>query len=253
MKEGIIIDEEPMISTYLCMFGATSSIPGMTDNVFWESHGTGIATQFASFDGGSYFSILKRLKDPTNEIRTFNEEEKSKFFENLGDTAITSTLKWKDLKQYCKWTRLTYQPEGASKRWYHGRIVLCGESTTQMTSIAGMGFNTAFQSAVVLCNKLKALSKSNSHPNVTLLEKVFKDYQDIRQIETKFVSNLSGQYVRWITWNSWLDWFFIEYIAPWMLGEKKMMRKLGYDVIAKGRKLGFIAYEDRMGKITWKY
>ncbi|KAF4627989.1 hypothetical protein G7Y89_g10161 [Cudoniella acicularis] len=199
---GIAIDEEPKVATYQCLYGSAASIPGITKSVFWESHGPGVATQFANLGDRSHFSLLKRLKEPISEHHVFSTEETTNFFKEIGETLITSSLKAKDLQQHCTWTRLAYQPEGSLKRWYHNRIVLCGESTTQMTSIAGMGFNTALQSAVVLANKLHKTLQSNSQPDMNVLTGVFKEYQEIRQIETQIASKLSASYVRAVTWSS---------------------------------------------------
>ena len=248
---GIVIDEMPKLATYQCMYGSAVSVPGVENNIFWESHGPGVATQFANLGDHSLFSVLRRLTEPISEHHVFTNEEKTSFFKEIGETSITSSLKAKDLKQYCTWTRLAYQPEGSLKRWYYGRIVLCGESTAQMTSIAGMGFNTALQSAVLLVNKLHRTVQSNPQPGINALTRVFEEYQEIRQRETQIVSELSAKYVRAVTWSSWLEWFFIEYLAPWLFGEKEMMKKVGVDVIAKGRRLDFLAHEDKSGKIPW--
>jgi 2-polyprenyl-6-methoxyphenol hydroxylase-like FAD-dependent oxidoreductase len=247
----VAIDEDPRVASYQCMYGSAKSIPGMTDNVFWESHGPGVATQFASSGDRSYFSILKRMKEPMKDHHIFNDEEKNLFFKEIGETSVTATLKAKYLPQYCTWTRLAYQIEGFSKKWYYGRIVLCGEATTQMTSIAGMGFNAALQSAVVLANKIHAVVQSNQRPDLNALTTAFAEYQTICQVETKAVSELSAMYVRAVTWSSWFEWFFMEYLSPWIWGEKKMMMKLGADVIAKGRTLDFVMHEEKHGKIPW--
>lgn len=249
---GIVVDEGPRVATYQCLYGSASAIPGIEENVFWESHGPGVATQFATLGDRSHFSILKRLKEPISEHYTFSHEETASYFEEIGNTSIASSLKAKDLHEYCTWSRLAYQPESSLKRWHHGRIVLCGESTTQMTSIAGMGFNTALQSAVVLANKLYRTVQSNAHPKLNELTGIFEQYQEIRQVETQIASKLSAKYVRAVTWSSWLEWFFIEHLAPWIFGEKEMMRKVGVDVIAKGRKLDFIIHEDKSGRIPWQ-
>jgi 2-polyprenyl-6-methoxyphenol hydroxylase-like FAD-dependent oxidoreductase len=249
---GVVIDEEPKVATYQCLYGSALSIPGMAKNVFWESHGPGVATQFANLGGSSHFSLLKRLKKPISELHIFSNEEKKSFFEDIGDTSITSSLKARDLQKYCTWTHLAYQPEGSLKQWHHGRIVLCGESSAQMTSIAGMGFNTALQSAVLLANKLHKIMQSSPLPDTDRLTTAFEEYQEIRKIETRIASELSARYVRAVTWSSWIEWFFIEYLAPWVFGEQKMMKKLGIDVIAKGRKLDYIAYEDKYGTIAWE-
>ncbi|KAI1174362.1 FAD/NAD(P)-binding domain-containing protein [Nemania sp. FL0916] len=248
--DGITVDAS-QTTTFQCLFGTASPIPDIERGVFWESHGPGIATQFAVSENLSAFSLFRRLDKPTQENHTYNAEDVSQFFKDFGATFLTPTLQIKDLQKYCKWTRLAGQPEGCATLWHHGRIVLCGESAVQMTSVAGMGFNVALQSAVFLVNKLYDATQECPEPDMDIITRIFSEYQLTRQSETTAIKDLSASYVRAVTWSSWIEKMTIEYLVPWVWGERGMMKKLGVDAISQGRKLNFIPYQDKCGNIPW--
>lgn len=249
--DGVPVEPSPQVTTFQCLFGTALPIPNIERGVFWESHGSGIATQFGMSDKLAAFSLFRRLDKPTEENSAYSSGDISRFFESSGEVFITPTLQVKDLQKYCKWTRLAGQPEGCASLWHHGRIVLCGESAAQMTSVAGMGFNVALQSAVVLVNKIYEASQENPSPGMETIKRAFSEYQLTRQPETMATKDMSASYVRAVTWSSLIEKMVLEYLVPWVWGEKGMMKKLGVDTISKGRRLSFIPYQDKCGTIPW--
>ena len=246
------MDEHRQTAEFECLFGTATSFPTVPSGIFWESHGPGIASQLASDGSTCRFSIWRRLEKSRTE-KKYNCAENDKtadFLLRMREAHLAPGLQAQDLDKHCTWQRLVYQPEGLLEEWYHGRIVLCGESVAQMTSINGMGFNVAFQSAAILANKLCALLRSNGNPSKGTLEKTFAEYQDTRKPETKAVTQISVHYVRAATWSSWPGKIFIDYILPLFYGEAGLLKMLG-EKISKGRKLDFIHHEDKMGKMPW--
>lgn len=250
-KDGIAVKEHRHIAEFECLFGSATSISEVPARVFWESHGQGVATQMASDGLTCRFSIWRRLAEPVERKRTSTEDETKRFMEKMGEVLMAPGFYAKDLNKYCTWKRLVYQPEGVADQWYHDRIVLCGESVAQMTSINGMGFNVAFQSAVLLANKLHAILQSDPKPRTETLAAALADYEETRKTETQAISKISVHYIRAATWSSWPGRVFIDYILPWFWGETGLVRKLG-EGISKGRKLDFIHYEDKVGKVPWE-
>lgn len=234
------------------MFGKASTVPGAEEGAFWESRGKNVATQFATTGKDTYFGIYRRLEQPTSKWYKPTKEDKAQFFKQTGDISITSHVKVRDLEPYCTWTRLTYQPDGLLNHWYYGRIVLCGESVMQVTSLAGMGFNAALQSAVVLVNNLHESLKVHQNPGPEVLGDIFKAYQDVCALETREVSELSASYIRGVTWSTWVSWFFVKYVAPIVWGEEGMIKRIGRNVVAKGHRLGHLHHKQKVGKIPWK-
>ncbi|KAI1116256.1 FAD/NAD(P)-binding domain-containing protein [Nemania sp. NC0429] len=251
--DGVPVEESPQVTTFQCLFGTGLPVPNLEQGVFWESHGSGIATQFGVSGSGSLsaFSLFRRLDKPVEENRAYNTEDVAQFFESSGEVFIAPELQIKDLQKYCKWTRLAGQPEGCAKLWHHGRIVLCGESAVQMTSVAGMGFNVALQSAVFLVNRIYETIQANPNPGIEAITKAFSEYQLTREPETMATKDMSATYVRAVTWSSFIEKLVIEYLVPWVWGEKGMMKKLGVEMISQGRKLSFIPYDDECGTIPW--
>ncbi|RYP19806.1 hypothetical protein DL765_003152 [Monosporascus sp. GIB2] len=249
-RDGKVVNEHRQTATFECLFGSATSFPGAPAGIFWESHGPGVASQMASDGSTCRFSIWRRLERPVAKKHIFTENESASFLQEVGEVLMAPGLQAKDLNQYCTWKRLVYQPEGLSEQWYHDRIVLCGESVAQMTSINGMGFNVALQSAALLVNKLYAILRSDTEPSAETLGKVFAEYQETRKTETQAIAQISEQYVRAATWASWPGRIFIDYILPWFYGEIGLARKLGEE-ISKGRKLDFIYHEDKMGTMPW--
>ncbi|KAI1465635.1 FAD/NAD(P)-binding domain-containing protein [Daldinia caldariorum] len=252
VADGIRIESNPTSILYKCIYGTAKSVPAVLNGVFWESHSSRLATQFASSPEHAYFTVFERLHQPVDEPHVFTGEDADNYMEEIGESFLTDRLKVKDIKPYCTWKRLAYQPQGLFPNWYHGRIVLCGDSVIQMTSSIGLNFNAAFQTAVVLANKLYIASQgSEGVDTLEAITRIFMEYEDVCKKEMRPVSELAVHHARAITWGSWVEWILIEYIIPWIWGEKGMMRKIGEGIISKGRKLVFVHHEDKAGKIPW--
>ncbi|KAI0550093.1 hypothetical protein F4679DRAFT_219690 [Xylaria curta] len=251
--DGIPFETSPQVTQFECLFGTASPIPGLQRGVFWESHGPGMVTQFGTSDKIAAFSLFRTLGETTAEgNRAYDTDSVPRFFKEHGESFIAPGFQIRDLQKHCTWTRLARQPEGSAKLWYHGRIVLCGESTVQMSSVMGMGFNAALQSAVCLANSLYEVTQTSPNPTVDVITGIFRDYQQRRETETVEIKDVSANYIRAMTSSSWLTMMVIKYLLPWVWGEKSMMKKLGTESISQGRTLSFIPYQDRHGLIPWR-
>ncbi|KAI0184704.1 hypothetical protein EV127DRAFT_504361 [Xylaria flabelliformis] len=251
--DGIQFEASPQVTQFECLFGTASPIPGLQRGIFWESHGPGMVTQFGTSDKIAAFSLFRTLEETaTEENRSYDTDSVPRFFKEHGENFIAPGFQVRDLQKHCTWTRLARQPEGSAKLWYHGRIVLCGESAVQMSSVMGMGFNAALQSAVCLANSLYEVTQTSPNPTVEVITGVFEDYQQRRETETVEIKDVSANYIRAMTSSSWLTMMVIKYLLPWVWGEKSMMKKLGTESISHGRTLSFIPYQDKQGLIPWR-
>ncbi|KAI0456766.1 FAD/NAD(P)-binding domain-containing protein [Xylaria acuta] len=250
--DGIAFEASPQVTQFECLFGTASPIPGLKPGVFYESHGPGMVTQIGMSDKIAAFSLFRKLEETTaEEDLSYDDQSVTRFLKEYGERFIAPGFQVRDLQKYCTWTRLACQPEGCAGLWYHGRIVLCGESAVQMSSVMGMGFNAAIQSAVCLANSLHQATQTNSNPNMESITKIFRDYRELREAETVGTKDLSANYIRAMTSSSWVKMMVIRYVLPWVWGEKSMMKKVGTESISHGRKLGFIPYQDKHGIIPW--
>ena len=251
--DGAEIEDKPPRNVYMCLFGVASEIPNVEKGTFWETRGREITSQFGNFDGKAMFAFYRRLATPNSDRKSFNADEKAQFFNDLGHIYVSPGLKIKDVQQHCTWTQLVQQSEGLIKKWHHQRIVLCGESVVQMTSFAGMGFNTALQSAVFLVNGLQAILRSSSTPSSSDLASLFTEYQRTCYKETKEVSTQSAAYIRLRSWSSWPMGLVNTYVVPLFLGEEKMIEQIGKNIVSKGRVLNCVTTELKHGQIPWEH
>ncbi|KAI1334898.1 hypothetical protein F5Y15DRAFT_420339 [Xylariaceae sp. FL0016] len=242
------LDESTPTSEFECLYGTASPIPHLPRGTFWECHGPGMATQFAVSEKLSAFSLFRQADTTSTSHSALNDSDVARFMDDHGDRFIAPGFRIKDLQNHCIWAKLARQWEGSAKHWHGERMVLCGESAVQMSSVLGMGFNTALQGAVCLANRLQASPK----PDGGDINVILTEYRASRENETVLARQWSADYIRLITTSSWLKRMVVEYVLPWIWGERAMMKKLGLQSISQGEKLSFIAHTDKEGTIPWK-
>ncbi|KAI8623980.1 FAD/NAD(P)-binding domain-containing protein [Xylariaceae sp. FL1651] len=245
-------DEEPIMSSYQIMYGRASYVPGVEVGTFFETHGTYRSSQFSASKDRMHFGIYRKLPSPTTDTKKeYSEEEVAEFVKAFADVSVAPNLTFKELYANCEWTKLVNQHEGLTKHWYFGRVALAGDSCAQMTAAAGMGVNNGLQSAIALVNKLHEVLGENSDPSTDTLEQAFEEYQNVRREESRAICGMAAQVIRINTWDSWIGWLMGEIIVPMLVGDEKLITKLGTNLVSKMRKLDFIQRDLKSGKIPW--
>ncbi|KAJ8114671.1 hypothetical protein ONZ43_g4849 [Nemania bipapillata] len=195
--------KSPMIPGYLSLFAHTREIrEDVVLGDFAESHGPGIASQCARMNDVMYFTVLKRLDEPPKDKKKFTSEDVHKFANEISEVTIFPGIKLKEiwpLREDGSAT-LLYQEEGMAQKWYHGRIVLVGDSAHKMTSVSGQGALAAALSAVVLVNKLRVQLQRKPDPSTKDLEATFAMYMLWRKEAVTEVLGFGAMLSRFITW-----------------------------------------------------
>ena len=276
--------DEPL-TTFQCLYGCVMPPPADLDiptGKFFETHGTDVCTQFLKSDRAMYFGLFRRVRpSPTRERRArFTEEEIEAYKATFVDVHITPKVTAGQLLSYRSirsggageeasggdgqprlWARLVQQPEGLAQWWRYGaRVALLGDAAMQVTSTAGLGFNTSLQSGVFLANKLRAALVDSSTDAVAhgcfnlgeeALERVLTEYEEVRRMESEAVRDMSARMIRGNTWDGWTAWLATEWLIPWVFGDRVMIRLLSKNVIAKGRTLDCGSRTDKVGTMPW--
>ncbi|KAI1757561.1 hypothetical protein F4782DRAFT_537103 [Xylaria castorea] len=193
----------PMVPAYLSLFGHTRGIrEDIALGDFAESHGPGIASQSTRLRDSMYFTVLKRLQEPTSENERFTKEDVDRFAEEMSDVTIFPGIKLKEIWPRREETNvvLTHQQEGVAEKWYHGRLVIVGDACHKMTSINGQGCLTAVAASTTLVNNLRETLRNNPKPSTEDLEATFAKYEASRKEVGTGVVNFGGWLTRFITW-----------------------------------------------------
>ncbi|KAI0474665.1 FAD/NAD(P)-binding domain-containing protein [Xylaria cf. heliscus] len=244
-------DEDPIVSNYQIMYGRAKYVPNAEMKNFYETHGTNRSSQISANPERMHFGIYRKLPHPTTDLKKeYSKEEVAEFVEAFSDVMVMPKLSFPELYKNCQWTKLVNQHEGLQKHWYHGRIVLAGDSCAQMTAAAGMGVNNGIQSAVALVNKLHEVLSENPCPDTETFERAFEEYQNARREESQGICDIAARMIRVNTWDSYMSWFMGDVIFPRLFSDEKMMVKVG-DLVRNMRKFDFIEADLKSGKIPW--
>ncbi|KAI1132771.1 hypothetical protein F5Y10DRAFT_230740 [Nemania abortiva] len=247
-------EEEPIVSNYQIMYGRAKHVPNADIGTFFETHGTYMSSQISADKNRMHFGIYRKLPNPTTiSKKEYSEAEVAEFVKAFSNVMVMPRLSFAELYENCEWTKLVNQPEGLLEHWYHGRIVLAGDSCAMMTAAAGMGVNTGIQSAVLLVNKLYELLTDNPNPDTEAFESAFEEYQNTRREEARHICGLAARMIRINTWDSYMSWLVGDVVFPWILPDEKMIGRAGNEIVRGMRKFSFIEANLKSGKIPWTH
>lgn len=218
-----------------------------------------MSTQISADKERVHFGIYRKLPTPTTAgvRKEYSEDEVAEFVEAFSDVKVMPNLSFAELYENTTWTTLVNQNEGLMKHWYHGRVVLAGDSCAVMTAAAGMGVNNGIQSAVALVNKLHeavVLSSgdgASSETETEILERAFAEYQNTRRAESQSICDISATMIRVNTWDTYMSRFLGDFLFPWLMPDNKLMAKISNDLVRGMRKFDFIDAELKSGKVAW--
>ncbi|KAI1333589.1 FAD/NAD(P)-binding domain-containing protein [Xylariaceae sp. FL0016] len=276
---------DAMTSPFQVLYGTAAYVAGMPTGTFFETHGRGVSSQImadARLDR-MHFAVFRKRPVPAqskagdgdgveegeeeeeeeeqyHHYHRYSEAETRAFVEDVGDVMVMPGLTARELWRHCRWTRLVDQYEGLAGRWHWGgRVVLVGDSAAQMTSAAGLGYNNALQSAVVLVNKIHGVvvgsegEAGKGMSRVAAMERALAEYEALRREESKVICDMSASMVRGNLWESWVRWFLGEWLMPKLVRDETLLWMLGRRMISKGRILNFAKTESKQGAMPWVY
>ncbi|KAI1081712.1 hypothetical protein F5B20DRAFT_535040 [Whalleya microplaca] len=244
--------EDPMTATYRGIFSRAKNDFGIENQVFFESHNKGTVTQSGAQGDVFYFGCFSALPKPTKLRQRYTAEDMEEFAASVAEVSLCPGIKFKDVwaKADKAASRLIDQHEGYVDKWHHDRIVLVGDSVHKMTSVAGLGVNSAMHSAAALANELQALVSSDPNPSTSSLSEAFSRYQKAREEDAKQEWKIAHSLSLQTTWKSWRLWFWDRFVEPWI--EDIVMRPALSSVLKKGHILNYVPFTGRQGSIPWK-
>ena len=251
------VPEEPMVTTYVGVYGSCSPFPKLERGTFYETHGPGFSIQIAAGESRDMFILYHRLPKPTKARHQFSDEEKDALIARYIDTHLTPDYTFKDIREAARWTHMAHIEEGLLEKWYGERIVLLGDAVHKMTPNAGFGFNNGITSAVALTNGLRQLVrgvKLGDEIDTRALTDVFAAYQLERKPLAKKSIEVSALYSRVVAWDN-LAWRLSDrYIVPRVDGDVLLLKLLMSPLVANGVLLDFVGEKQfKKGKKAWKY
>lgn len=254
MRKLVNGDEKayPMLASYQGFFGRAPRRDDIPTGTFYESHGTGLASQVVNGIEHMYFAFFRQLPTPTTARRRFTQQELEEEAERLSEVHLFPTVKFKDVWSTAdqEAASLVHIEEGLLDKWYHGRIVLLGDAVHKMTPVNGSGLNLGLQSAAALVNQLHdALSTGSGFTNEAL-EKAFHNYQTVQTERAQETYKEGHMMTRMISWTTWFGWFFDRFVIPW-LNLEATAEKQSRGRLANGHVLDFVPFESRVGTIPW--
>ncbi|KAI4864021.1 hypothetical protein F4820DRAFT_425139 [Hypoxylon rubiginosum] len=246
-------DPYPMAASFQGLFARAPCRDDIPKGCFFESHGTGVASQVVNGNEFMYFAVLRALPKPTTERRRYTRQELEEEAKRLSDVHIFPTVTFKEIWQNCDHENdasLVHIEEGFLDKWHHGRIVLLGDAVHKMTPINGNGVNTGLQSATVLVNQLHGILSSGSSFTDEALEKAFHNYQTTQEEGCRKICEQGAFMTRLVTWSTWTGWFFDRFIVPWLNLEETVKSQVR-PMLQDAHILDFIPFEGRAGEVPW--
>ncbi|KAI2467949.1 putative dehydrogenase [Annulohypoxylon bovei var. microspora] len=242
----------PMVTHFKAVFGRAPVPEGVEKGHFYESHGTGVASQTVPGDEFTYFCILRALPTPTTARRRYSDKELEEEVKSFADLHLFPGIRFEEIWKTCKRDEvsLVHLEEGIIDKWHFGRIVLLGDSVHKLTPISGMGVNIGMQSAAVLVNQLNDIVSSKSDLSNEALEKAFDSYQSTQEPVCREMCMQGETMTRLVTWNSWMAWLFDRYVVPWMDLEGKIKSQIT-PVVSNTHILDYVPFEGKVGEVPW--
>ncbi|KAL4882074.1 hypothetical protein BJY04DRAFT_227519 [Aspergillus karnatakaensis] len=159
--------DDDVTATYACLFGLSSSTPGLTKGLLGWNLGKNFSYIIGTGPKDRTYWLLSQKLDQTyhgREIPRFTDEDQERFVKEHWDDQITETLRLSDLYESRK--HLVCKPlrEVIWKKWWFGRAVVLGDAGHAMLPIIAQGGNQAIESVAAITNALlAALARPSLH------------------------------------------------------------------------------------------
>lgn len=174
------------------------------------AHDTGFSFQSLAQTEKAMWIIYIKLDPAIKEPVYYSDAEMEKVVQQYFNVTVGAGCTYKDMWDHRIRAKMTTLEQGVQQTWYHGRVVLVGDTVHKFTPNLAIGFNNAFESAAALTNQLHAMLHSpailgtKTSPTLEDITKAFLAYKNARFPRVLEQYKLSHWHLRFITWNTWI-------------------------------------------------
>nr|WGJ63577.1 FAD-dependent monooxygenase [Aspergillus striatus] len=213
-------EQQGMTTEYCCIFGISSAVKGLNVgeqvNAFYD-HLTIMTVHGRK--GRIYWFFIQKLDQryiyPDNP--NYGPEHATLVAERFRHRRLCNDITFGHVWDNREIATITPLEEGLFQTWYHGRIVLMGDSVHKMTPNLGQGANMAIEDAASLASLLNNLLDGGDGQRLTRegIEAMLRQYRDSRYSRVRAVYNTSRFLVRFQARNGLFNTLFGRYYAPY--------------------------------------
>ncbi|KAL3476381.1 hypothetical protein BJX99DRAFT_270530 [Aspergillus californicus] len=178
-------DDDKVSSTYACVFGLSSAVPGLPHGLLGWNLGKHYSYVVGTGpDDRAYWLLAKNLGKTYHgaDIPSFSEEDTERIVQEHLNDPITPDLRMSDLYEarqhiVCKPLReIIYQ------KWSLGRMIVLGDASHTMLPVIAQGGNQALETVAAMTNALLAvLSKPlEGQMSADEIRGIFEEVQEHR-------------------------------------------------------------------------
>ncbi len=238
-----------------CLVVTTGPIPELGDRDLTVVHNKNSSHMFTMTPTHGYFFVFFHLDEPWTypQRLRYTAQDAETLAEQIANHPVSETVVFGEVWKQRIRAAVVNLEEGVLDHWYHGRIVLAGDSVHKVTPNMAFGGNSGLESIAVLTNHLRRRLVSNNwaRPSRTELEKLLSAYQAERLDRMKHIMQFSGEVTKVQAWHRPLDKLFATWLVP-VLPDRTFGDQLGR-IISNAPKLDFIdASAFSSGHMPWQ-
>ncbi len=238
-----------------CLVVTTGPIPELGDQDLTVVHNKNYSHMFTMTPTHGYFFVFFHLDEPWTypQRLRYTAQDAETLAEQIANHPVSETVVFGEVWKQRIRAAVVNLEEGVLDHWYHGRIVLAGDSVHKVTPNMAFGGNSGLESIAVLTNHLRRRLVSNNwaRPSRTELEKLLSAYQAERLDRMKHIMQFSGEVTKVQAWHRPLDKLFATWLVP-VLPDRTFGDQLGR-IISNAPKLDFIdASAFSSGHMPWQ-
>lgn len=250
-------EKTSMVTRWKCLVGMGPPAPALGERDMTVVHDDGYSFLFLTQPDKLFFFVFFRLEHEFcwPERRQYTDADAETLAATIASHPVCETLVFGEIWQKRIRGSLISLEEGTLQHWYHGRIVLAGDSVHKVTPNIALGGNSTMESVVVLCNHIEGTLAAHHGGRVSraTLEKVFGQYQRDREERMHEIMNLSSLITRLQAWDGiapkllacWVLPFQADHILTDQLGELiRKAPKLNYVGVGRGFARGRLQWAD---------
>ncbi|PWY96454.1 monooxygenase [Aspergillus sclerotioniger CBS 115572] len=218
LQNEVSRDRSTMIKEYSCVFGISTTPPGIEVGQGHRTMAKDYAFVIMSGKKGRLYWFLfakmdKRYSGP--ERVQFTPEDMEAHAARYLDKPAAGKVPFSAIYERAEHKSYLPLEEACFKHWSKGRFVCIGDSVHKMTPNMGQGSNSAMESAAFLANHLTDLIKScEAHVSLQQLEDCLQEWQDLRWPRAADMVAASAHLTRIDAIKTWKHRLAVIYLLP---------------------------------------